>query len=100
MGPQNSLHEAFEGWRWSDRSKEWLYNMSTGVYFHSPTETLWMLSHNGPKKNFIRVDTSGQEGKVAIVCGMVTYARIMLRVCLFPWRRQLRKFEDMDSDLV
>merc|ERR1740121_2002297 len=51
---------------------------------------------------FVRIDdvVNGLESVALVAFGDATAGRLALRkACFFAWRRQLRKFEDMDEDL-
>jgi len=59
--PAGSYQEASAGWLLSSESPEWLYKPASGVYFHSPSESLWkarpeMAFDGTPTKHFIRLD--------------------------------------------
>lgn len=99
--PETGYCEAFDGWQRSDKSSEWLYKPSNGIYFHKPSETLWKRAW-GDRMKFVRMDgaSTGFEAMAIAAWGDSATGRIaLLRACTLAWSQQLRKFEDMDREL-
>jgi len=127
---ESGYREVVDGWLVSEDSMEWLYKPSSGVYFHSPTETLWKcVAENGPR-HFVRVDRggdsrnasgelgrgggSGHAADLLSACKTPGASRlseivarafgesgsVLLRRCFKVWRREALKFEEMERDLL
>lgn len=88
--PDGGYRVASNGWYVSNDS-EWLHKPGSGVFFHSPTESLWKRDFASPR-GFVRV---GSELMLAALGSPLT-----LRVCFVAWRGHMVKFEDMERDLV
>lgn len=98
--PKTGYHEAFNGWHVCDHSEDWLYKPRQGIYFHSPTETLWRQCQTDPEK-FEAVETRITCKAARRVAGNASVDdRALLRVCVTMWNWQLKKFEDMERDLA
>lgn len=109
--PSGSYHQATLGWLSSEESPEWLYKPSSGVYFHTPSESLWKKDRSGESR-FVRLDP--REGALnsgrhrgyelaikALVFGGAT-PTALVRVCFISWgnlSKQSQKFEEMQRDL-
>jgi len=86
-------------WRASGESGDWLYKPSVGIYFHSPTETLWKRSCISSKP-LVRVDVDAgiaggdvAERASASLRTPGARAHALLTSCFATWRAELRKFE-------
>lgn len=99
--PEYGYCEAINGWQKSSASTEWIYKPSHGIYFHTPSETLWKRAR-GDRMKFDRIDDSSTDFEAITIAAWGDSAagqRTLLRACLLAWNQQLRKFEDMDRDL-
>jgi len=96
--PNLGYQEALDGWQVSAQCPEWLHKPSNGVFFHTPTESLWRRAR-GDRRAFVRVQ--GLDAVTIAAFGDTAGGRqVLLRACLLAWRRQVTKFEDMDADIA
>jgi len=81
----------------------WLCKPKSGIFYHSPSESLWMCGRRaGAKAAYVRLDAAGSSlGRFALAafgCSQTT-VRILLKDCFAIWRDEFQKFEVMDRDL-
>merc|ERR1719183_1058698 len=124
--PDGSYYEAAGGWLLNSQSSEWMYKPSNGVYFHSPSESLWKRSCSG-HGGFFRLDELSTASALG-GCGSMDVdggthppnnrcyelavvalnfgganSTTLLRVCFTSWsilRSETKTFEDMQRDLL
>jgi hypothetical protein len=97
--PARGYHEAFNGWHTHHQSEEWLYKPCSGIFFHSPTETLWKRSLTN-NDEFVQIDTDCESPALKMGCKASADERALLRVCVTMWNWQVRKFQNMEHDLA
>lgn len=81
------------GWLADSEACEWLYKPQHGVFFHTPSGTLWK-----------QVATLEQAKALLEVCGkggssMSARSLTLLHQAFLAWNRQAQKFRDMERDL-
>merc|ERR1712232_581086 len=98
------------GWHASKTSQEWLYKPTSGIYYHTPPETLWKKTppkseNRSVESKFVQVDSASGRGlgglAAARTCGAPLGTSIR-KACFTAWRAEVRKFtkfEEMDFDL-
>lgn len=99
--PQDGYTEIVDGWQTADKSTDWLYKPKNGMYFHTPTETLWKRSGEG-RQRFKRIGAGDLRGGLAVgtygVAGLGVC--ILLRACFMAWNMEVRKFETMEQEIT
>mmetsp|Transcript_19972 Transcript_19972/g.42636 ORF Transcript_19972/g.42636 Transcript_19972/m.42636 type:complete len:312 (-) Transcript_19972:81-1016(-) len=98
--PEAGYRPACDGWQASQQSEDWLYKPSSGIYFHTPTETLWKRAVKGSQR-YVRVDLANLESLTVAAFGTaMAGARALLKACFENWRKEICKFEEMERDLT
>jgi len=100
--PEEGFKECAGGWHASASSEDWLYKPAIGIYYHTPTETLWRRTSTQHRKTrYVRIDLRGIEGFKKATFGIADRASQMMRwACFHAWRAEVIKFEEMERDIT
>lgn len=96
-GKERPHENARGGWLAGSVSCEWLYKPQTGVYFHTPSGTLWKKLASRKQGMALMVISGFADEKAGV--GLSGRALALLQKTIIAWRGETCKFEDMERDL-